>query len=63
MVWKVLPLNTKQCAKCKEVLPLTDSFFYVQRARIGHKLGWESNCRDCWKKINKLNKARIRAKS
>jgi len=52
--------DEKRCNKCAVLKPATPEFFYVQRARDGHKEGWESHCRECWKEINKANKKRIR---
>lgn len=53
---------TKICKRCGFGKPATPEFWYVQRAREGHKEGLQSNCRLCWKEINKANKNRIRQK-
>ncbi len=52
----------KYCKKCTKKKPATSEYWYIQRARKGHKEGLQSNCKDCWKEINKLNKKRIRQK-
>ena len=52
----------KHCKRCHMLKPATAEFWYVQRAREGHKEGLQSNCRNCWKEINRENKKRIRQK-
>lgn len=52
----------KICKRCGEGKPATEEFWYKARPRKGHKEGWQSNCKICWKEVNKENKARIRRK-
>lgn len=49
----------KVCKRCNAEKPLNDDYWYKQRPRIGHPKGsWQSNCKLCWRDVNRENKQR-----
>lgn len=54
-------VQNKDCGKCGHSFPLLDDFWYRARPTVTHpRGGWQSNCKDCWKSVNKANKEKRR---
>ena len=48
----------KHCPKCDRLYPLTDQYFYRNNKKDRVKQGWQSNCKSCWREVNRVNKAK-----